>query len=61
MSQVDITLSITLSPDDVDVLQRIRDRWGYAVDETGIIQHILNEYYQKAEVDPPARQWPSEK
>ena len=47
--QKDITLSITFTPDDIDVLQRIVDRWGYAVDETGIIQHILNEYEMKNE------------
>lgn len=49
MSPRDVTLSITFSLDDIDVLERIRDRWGYAVDETGIIQHILNEYQQKVE------------
>ena len=48
MMQKDITLSITFTVDDIDVLQRIVDRWGYAVDETGIIAHILNEYEMKA-------------
>jgi len=49
MMQKDITLSLTFTVDDIDVLQRIVDRWGYAVDETGIIRHILNEYEMKAQ------------
>lgn len=48
----DITLSITFTPDDIDVLERIRDRWGRAVDETGIIDHILSEYNMKTEQGP---------
>ena len=48
MTQQEITLSITFTLDDIDVLQRIVDRWGYAVDETGIIAHILNEYEMKS-------------
>ena len=47
MTQREVTLSITFTLDDIDVLQRIVDRWGYAVDETGIIAHILNEYEMK--------------
>jgi hypothetical protein len=48
----DITLSITFTPDDIDVLERIRDRWGRAVDETGIIDHILSEYNMKTSKGP---------
>jgi hypothetical protein len=48
----DITLSITFTPDDIDVLERIRDRWGRAVDETGIIDHILSEYNMRADRGP---------
>jgi hypothetical protein len=48
----DVTLSITFTPDDIDVLERIRARWGRAVDETGIIDHILSEYNMKTERGP---------
>jgi hypothetical protein len=44
MTQRDITLSITFTLDDIEVLQRIWNRYGYAMDETGIISHIINEY-----------------
>lgn len=47
MTQRDVTLSITLTLDDIEVLRRIWNRVGYVMDETGIIPHILNEYEMK--------------
>lgn len=47
MTQRDVTLSITLTLDDIEVLRRIWNRVGYVMDETGIISHILNEYEMK--------------
>lgn len=61
MPQQDVTLSITFTPDDVDVLERIRDRWGRAVDETGIIEHMLDQYYSKTDQLPPNKQPLSER
>ncbi len=49
MTQRDVTLSITFTLDDIEVLQRIWNRHGYAMDETGIISHIINEYEMKVE------------
>lgn len=49
MTQRDVTLSITFTLDDIEVLQRIWNRVGYVMDETGIIQHILNEYEMKTQ------------
>jgi hypothetical protein len=42
-----VSLVITLQPEDVEVLETIRDRHGYDLDQTGIIAHILNEYEMK--------------
>jgi hypothetical protein len=44
MIHKEVSLTITFTPDDIDVLNRIWNRFGYAMDETGIISHILNEY-----------------
>jgi hypothetical protein len=49
MTQRDVTLSITFTLDDIEVLRRIWNRVGYVMDKTGIIQHILNEYEMKAD------------
>jgi hypothetical protein len=43
----DITLSITFTPDDIEVLRTIKEKFGYKVDETGIIAHIITEYEAK--------------
>lgn len=40
----DIQLRITFTPDDIQVIERIVEKFGYRVDETGILSHILNEY-----------------
>jgi len=47
MIHKEVSLTITFTPDDIDVLNRIWNRFGYAMDETGIISHILNEYEMK--------------
>ena len=43
----DITLSITITPDDIEVLRNIKEQFGYKLDETGIIAHIITEYESK--------------
>ena len=43
----DITISITFTPDDIEVLRNIKEKFGYKVDETGIIAHIITEYETK--------------
>jgi hypothetical protein len=45
-----ITLSITITPDDIEVLRNIKEKFGYKIDETGIIAHIINEYEAKEPV-----------
>ena len=44
-----VTLSITITPDDIEVLRNIKEKFGYKLDETGIISHIINEYESKEE------------
>ncbi len=44
-----VSIVITLQPGDVEVLERIWNRVGYNMDQTGIIQHILNEYEMKTQ------------
>jgi hypothetical protein len=43
----DMTLSITFTPDDIEVLRAIQEKFGYKLDETGIIAHIITEYESK--------------
>ena len=45
----DITVSITITDADREVLEVIRERAG-RLDQTGILEHILNEYYQRLEL-----------
>lgn len=45
----DITISITITDADREVLEVLRERAG-RLDQTGIMQHILNEYYQRLEL-----------
>ena len=42
----DITVSITITDADREVLEVIRERAG-RLDQTGILEHIMNEYYQR--------------
>jgi hypothetical protein len=43
----DVTLSITITPDDIEVLRNIKEKFGYNLDQTGIIAHIIAEYEAK--------------
>jgi len=45
-SMPDVTVSITITDADREVLELLRERAGW-LDQTGILQHILNEYYQR--------------
>lgn len=45
----DITISITLSEGDVETLEVLRERYGRD-DLTGILEHILNEYYDRSDL-----------
>ena len=40
----DVTVSITITDQDCEVLELLRERHGRD-DQTGILEHILNEYY----------------
>ena len=42
----DVTVSITITDADREVLEVIRERAG-RLDQTGILEHIMNEYYQR--------------
>lgn len=39
-----VQLRITFTRDDIQVIERIVEKFGYRADETGILGHILNEY-----------------
>ena len=45
----EITISITLSEGDVETLEVLRERYGRD-DLTGILEHILNEYYDRSDL-----------
>ena len=40
----DVTVSITITDADREVLELLRERSG-RLDQTGILEHIMNEYY----------------
>ena len=42
----DVTVSITITDADREVLEVLRERAG-PMDQTGILTHIMNEYYQR--------------
>lgn len=42
----DVTVSITITDADREVLEVIRERAG-RLDQTGILEHIMKEYYQR--------------
>lgn len=42
----DVTISITITDADREVLEVLRERAG-RMDQTGILAHIMNEYYQR--------------
>lgn len=40
----DVQLKITFTQDDIEVIEAIVKNFGYRLDHTGILGHILNEY-----------------
>ena len=42
----DVTISITITDADREVLEVLRERAG-RIDQTGILEHIMNEYYNR--------------
>lgn len=45
----DVSVSITFTPADVEVLETILEKYGRDLDQTGIIAHILSEIEFKKE------------
>jgi hypothetical protein len=45
----DVKISITITDADREVLELLRERSG-RLDQTGILTHIMNEYYQRLEL-----------
>ena len=44
----DIKITVTITDADREVLELLRERSG-RLDQTGILTHIMNEYYQRLE------------
>jgi hypothetical protein len=44
----DVTVSITITDADCEVLELLRERYSKD-DHTGILEHILNQYYDRLE------------
>ena len=45
----DVRITITITDADREVLELLRERSG-RLDQTGILEHIMNEYYQRLEL-----------
>ena len=45
----DVTISITITDADREVLEVLRERAGQ-LDQTGILEHIMNTYYDRLEM-----------
>ena len=45
----DVTVSITITDADREVLEVLRERAGQ-LDQTGILEHIMNTYYDRLEM-----------
>ena len=45
----DVTISITITDADREVLEVLRERAG-RLDQTGILEHIMNTYYDRLEM-----------
>ena len=45
----DIKITVTITDADREVLELLRERSG-RLDQTGILTHIMNEYYQRLEL-----------
>jgi predicted Ser/Thr protein kinase len=39
-----VQLRITFTQDDIKAIERVVEKFGWRADETGILNHILNEY-----------------
>jgi len=46
----DVTVSITITDADREVLEMLRERAG-KLDQTGILEHILNQYYDRLDLE----------
>lgn len=46
----DVTVSITITDTDREVLEMLRERAG-RLDQTGILEHILNQYYERLDLE----------
>ena len=44
----DVKITVTITDADREVLELLRERSG-RLDQTGILEHIMNEYYQRLE------------
>ena len=44
----DVKITVTITDSDREVLELLRERSG-RLDQTGILEHIMNEYYQRLE------------
>ena len=42
----DVKITVTITDSDREVLEVLRERAG-RIDQTGILTHIMNEYYQR--------------
>ena len=42
----DVKITVTITDADREVLEVLRERAG-RIDQTGILEHIMNEYYQR--------------
>ena len=45
----DVTITVTITDADREVLEVLRERAG-RMDQTGILEHIMNEYYGRLEL-----------
>ena len=45
----DVKITVTITDADREVLELLRERSG-RLDQTGILEHIMNEYYQRLEL-----------
>ena len=46
----DVTVSVTITDADREVLEMLRERAG-KLDQTGILEHILNQYYDRLNLE----------
>ena len=46
---LDVKITVTITDADREVLELLRERSG-RLDQTGILTHIMNEYYQRLEL-----------